>query len=158
MWLCQCDCGNTKVLKFSDMSGNHTRSCGCLVREVNKNNTYRQKPDGSSAFNQLYLAYKKSARYRGLSFEITEGEFRMLTKSDCFYCDLPPSLQASTVKKTHGEYIYTGIDRIDNSKGYTLDNVKPCCKQCNYAKRDLSEQEFLEWITRLAAHLVMQER
>lgn len=149
LWLCQCDCGNTKVLKFSDMSGNHTRSCGCLNKAVNLGNTYQQKASGVSAFNQIYAAYKKSARYRNLPFELAEHEFRTLTQSNCFYCGLPPSQVGATVKETNGEYIYTGIDRIDNTRGYTLDNVRPCCKQCNYAKRNLTEQEFHEWLQRV---------
>ena len=33
LWLCKCDCGNfTKVLK-TNLSNNHTKSCGCLRKE-----------------------------------------------------------------------------------------------------------------------------
>ena len=41
----------------------------------------------------------------------------------CFYC---------------GEYLDdstgVGLDRCDNKKGYTLNNVVPCCARCNRMK------------------------
>jgi hypothetical protein len=33
-WLCQCDCGNEVVVRRGDLSNGHTRSCGCLSREL----------------------------------------------------------------------------------------------------------------------------
>lgn len=33
-WLCQCDCGNTKEVKGSDLNSGTVRSCGCLARET----------------------------------------------------------------------------------------------------------------------------
>jgi len=32
-WLCQCDCGNTKVVRAQSLLSGHTKSCGCLNRE-----------------------------------------------------------------------------------------------------------------------------
>jgi hypothetical protein len=33
------------------------------------------------------------------------------------------------------------LDRIDNNKAHTADNVKPCCESCNKAKSNRSEEE-----------------
>lgn len=33
MWECQCDCGNTALVKSSALTSGATRSCGCLKRE-----------------------------------------------------------------------------------------------------------------------------
>ena len=30
LWLCQCDCGNTKVIASTNLISGHTQSCGCL--------------------------------------------------------------------------------------------------------------------------------
>lgn len=44
-WLCQCDCGNTTIIRGSELSSNSnpTQSCGCLRKEIvksrNKENT-----------------------------------------------------------------------------------------------------------------------
>lgn len=59
--------------------------------------------------------------------------------------------------------MYNGIDRIDNQKGYSLDNVVACCRICNNAKSDMTVHEFHSWIMRIAAmatqwgSLVMEE-
>ena len=34
MWLCQCDCGNTKTVRGKDLLSGHTQSCGCRQKEV----------------------------------------------------------------------------------------------------------------------------
>lgn len=33
MWLCQCDCGNTKVIAGRNLTSAGTKSCGCLQKE-----------------------------------------------------------------------------------------------------------------------------
>ena len=33
-WLCRCDCGNTTVVRSSDLRKGKTKSCGCLLHEV----------------------------------------------------------------------------------------------------------------------------
>ncbi len=34
LWVCKCDCGNTKTLLVGDVKKGRTRSCGCLHNEV----------------------------------------------------------------------------------------------------------------------------
>ena len=50
---------------------------------------------------------------------------------------------------SHPDFRYTGIDRVDNARGYEKDNVVPCCETCNTAKRTMSVDELLEWVTRV---------
>lgn len=33
-WVCRCDCGTQTVVLASSLRGGHTRSCGCLYKEV----------------------------------------------------------------------------------------------------------------------------
>ena len=53
---------------------------------------------------------------------MTREEFYKITKSDCHYCGSPPL----TLHTAYGgsEYLYNGIDRIDNDKGYSSDNCR----------------------------------
>lgn len=41
------------------------------------------------------------------------------------------------------------LDRVDNAKGYTVDNVRMICWRCNAAKRDSS----LEQLEQLVAYM-----
>src|SRR5258708_5402599 len=93
----------------------------------------------------IYRRYKYAATRRGLEFSLSEKILYLLTQSPCGYCGRPPTL--------HSIGIYTGIDRIDNTCGYTVENVRPCCRQCNVAKGGLTEQQFFDWIRGVYAHL-----
>lgn len=45
-----------------------------------------------------------------------------------------------------------GIDRVDNTKGYSIDNCVAACRRCNVAKADMTPDQFREWVLRVAAH------
>lgn len=36
MWLCECDCGNKAAVQGNGLKNNHSRSCGCLKRDLLK--------------------------------------------------------------------------------------------------------------------------
>lgn len=83
---------------------------------------------------------KRGAKVRGYGFELSDAETEALIKSACGYCGKKPDP-------------VNGIDRIDNSRGYVPGNVMPACRQCNYAKRAMSFNDFKDWILRAAEHL-----
>ena len=65
-------------------------------------------------------------------WSIPEDDYYFLVSQPCHYCSGP--LSPSGV----------GLDRKDNSIGYTMANVVPCCRQCNIIKNDfLSYSEML---------------
>lgn len=97
---------------------------------------------GRSAFRELYNSYKfKCALKRGLEFDISELQFAVLTSAPCRYCGAAPS-QLAGREASYGRYLYNGLDRLNNSAGYTLDNVAPCCGHCNSAKSSQSVADF----------------
>ena len=64
----------------------------------------------------------RSAKARIIEWHISFTDFCILLDKPCYYCNN----QLGT-KKHSG----SGLDRIDNSKGYEISNVLPCCDQCN---------------------------
>lgn len=148
-WLCKCNCGTERAVNIRNLHKGKSVSCGCYNREVVTHGSHHfRKPVGESSKRQLFCAYRTGAKNRNLLFEITFEEFGDLTSSDCHYCGIPPK-QINKIKKLNGNYIYNGIDRADSSKGYVKDNCVPCCKLCNYAKRDVPLEDFLTWINRV---------
>lgn len=59
--------------------------------------------------------------------------------------------QKNTFDRFNGIPDHHGLDRVNNSKGYTLDNVVSCCFECNRSKNSIS----LDWIA--SAYLKLKE-
>ena len=80
-------------------------------------------------YKGVYWNYKGNAKHSGFEFNLTMQDFKNFESKNCFYC---------------GEKLTrVGLDRKDNSKGYTLDNVNPCCSTCNYMRRIQTQEEFI---------------
>jgi 5-methylcytosine-specific restriction endonuclease McrA len=143
-YLCQCDCGSQKIIHGSLLKSGNTKSCGCLSREIRAATAL---PGSLGAMRQVILQnYKRGGK--GKSWNITEEEFYNTTQKSCFYCGVSPSQRRKGKGNGH-DFIYNGIDRVDSKKGYTLDNIVPCCRNCNIAKNDMTTKEFLSWIIRV---------
>lgn len=150
-WLCKCDCGNEKIILGDSFKYGKTKSCGCLNKKTGRKNRLKS---GISNMRTLFRHYKRSAKKRGYNFELTIEQFAEITKKDCYYCGTKPN-QIAKHYSCFGDYIYNGIDRIDNNKGYTIENVVSCCKQCNFAKRDLTTKEFKDWIKNIYEKMII---
>lgn len=159
--VCDCNGRNEYVVYLSNLLGKKpTQSCGCLNRErVSSGRAHservRRLPEGRAARNSVLGGYRHGARKRGLAWELTDEDFDRLTAENCFYCGSPPACRTKRVKSVrhyNGDFVYNGIDRIDNAVGYIPGNVLPCCGICNKAKRDLPFDDFLVWIARLVEH------
>lgn len=159
MYRCMCDCGNELSIRRDALTSGNTRSCGCLQKEVAKEMGRSMRTrflgEGEAAFLSLYRSYKKGAVSRGYDFELDITMFRELTSRHCFYCGIPPIQEFKSLSKT-GSYIYNGIDRIDNSIGYTIGNCVPCCKSCNYLKGSRNRSEFLELVRRIYEYSIQK--
>lgn len=140
LFKCQCDCG--KIIVKTSVSLKNNISCGCHF--------YNEKrlSYGESSLNRAYRQYRRHAKDKNRNIELTKEEFRDISQKDCYYCGSSPS-NISKDHRSYGEFIYNGIDRVDNNLGYTLDNCVPCCIICNKAKSGMSQYKFLNWIKKL---------
>lgn len=134
-WLCMCDCGTIKYVYANSLTFNKSLSCGCIARK---------KQPGETAKHEIFLNYKCKCVRKNLEFKLSKDEFNVLIDQNCYYCGASPSNKSGNEK--YGYYIYNGIDRIDNNRGYELTNVVSCCKNCNLAKRKLTQEQFFELI------------
>ena len=67
--------------------------------------------------------YKRVANRRKINFELTYDQCLSMFTDICFYCE---------EKSTPNQLL--GIDRINNSEDYTIDNCVSSCSTCNYLK------------------------
>lgn len=106
-------------------------------------------PPREQAIRTLLTRYWNGARVRELDWNLSIEQFEKLITSPCHYSGHPPSKQVET---KGGIFFWTGIDRKDSSKGYTIDNCVPCHEIANYAKRDKSYSEFTNWLDQLVEY------
>ncbi len=144
MWECKCECGNIIEAYAGALNHGGAKSCGCYKGS--------RKPPGISALNSINCEYKRSARRRNIEFTLSEKEFKKLIKDNCYFCGQSP---INLMRSKGGNMLYNGIDRIDNSKGYIIDNCVTCCKVCNLAKGTTDIESFKSWIVRVYNHLII---
>ena len=144
---CLCECGTYHTVQVSKIKSGLTKSCGCLSVETLINRV--SLPDGMGFQNNLFSTYLKSAKDRGLEFEIDRFDFFNLVFQNCSYCNNQPN-QAI---KRYPDHKYNGLDRVDNGIGYTLGNVIPCCGICNRMKSSMSRDDFILHISNISKHI-----
>jgi len=137
---CRCDCGKEQNIR-NDRLCDGRGVCGCECGKLNAENE-------TSAMKELYRKYKSNASSRGLIFSLSKKDFYSITTMDCAYCGESPK-QIFKCRWATEAYFYNGIDRVDNSKGYIVENCVPCCKECNVGKHIKSKEDFLSWIYRV---------
>lgn len=146
LWLCECDCGETCGVRTSRLTKDNPQT-SCKRCADKRSSSARILPDSLSSKHRAFRRYKQGAKEREYEFHITFEEFLEIISKDCYYC-------ASKPKKYSDEsYERNGIDRMDNSKGYTLNNVVTCCSICNRLKMDLSYDDFKLWIGKVYTNL-----
>jgi hypothetical protein len=141
-WNCTCKCGNSTITRGSSIRRNHTKSCGCHVTRfgVAAMKEARKLKDPRIAARSYFKSYIYRATIRDKRiFTLTFEEFYHISQQNCHYCNRTPKQQHNHHAHT---FLYNGIDRKDNTIGYTLENSLPCCKYCNQAKSDLTYEQF----------------
>lgn len=121
------------------------------------NNIIKFKGTSFPNYQELYLTNKedllqfkkiKSAickKYKDIDFELEMLFF--IISLNCFYCG---AYRLNKTKAKNGDIIpCNGLDRIDQTKPHTLDNILPCCKFCNWSKSERSFSQFISWATRV---------
>jgi len=148
MWNCKCDCGNYKIIPQGDIISNNIKSCGCKrIEKIKEKNLeyHKLKRPEFVIESTLYSRYKTEAKISKREFTITKEEFIKLVNDKCHYCNRIPHLirknKTGSVKKA-----LNGVDRINSSLGYTINNVLSCCPDCNRAKMARTFDDFKIWV------------
>lgn len=134
-----------KTYKISTTDFNKRKSCddckGKLLRKSSEEITWK---------NQYGMVKgRKIAKEKG--FDLGFEYFIEISKRDCHYCGSSPT-KTRGHRKWSKEIYMNGLDRVNPSMGYLVSNVVPCCKDCNVAKLDKTEEEFIIWLKRIAKH------
>lgn len=158
-WKCLCDCGNTTVIDAA-LFGKRI-SCGCVRAETSRNNSLKsrhlveKKDTEDRVVGKLMRLYQNNANRTKRDFTLTIEQCQDLFLSSCFYCGSEP-FNTLLLNNKKSKFNYSGIDRIDNSRGYVPDNVVSCCKICNRAKHIMDQKTFTDWLIKAGNYQKMK--
>ena len=137
-FLCDCSCGKIEVKKRKEqlfLNTEHAKknnaavaSCGCYAKDEHNRNWGRHDARG-----YLLAAARYRSTERGMEFTIT--------KEDIVIPDKCPLLGIDIIPKAKDRFHSPSLDRIDNNKGYTPDNIWVVSSRANTLKNDASIQE-----------------
>lgn len=158
-YFCGCDCGETGngIDRLNNKNGytvNNTVSC-CEICNMMKGNLseyifiercrYILSQNGLIDENILctniyplgtcaiYDKYRDTAKKKRFEFKLSKNQYYDLINDLCYICG----------NETYYRSI-NGIDRLSSGEGYLTNNVKSCCGECNYLKRNYDYDIFMQ--------------
>lgn len=130
-WLCKCDCGNEVVVRGDHLRRGHTRSCGCLILEINKKRKGVKRPG-------VGLKGKLNGNWKGgisTAIQIIRGSNSYsnwrndIFKRDDYTCQ-SCSRRGCELNAHHISNFSSMFDKEDEIL-YDLDNGVTFCKTCH---------------------------
>jgi hypothetical protein len=98
---------------------------------------YSKKWRTSNPLKSRYSQMKMQCKHQGVELALEYEQMCAFfpEQTACYYCGGPNTTN--------------GLDRVDNNRGFSLDNCIPSCKVCNNLKRSSTLEAFLERAVRL---------
>jgi hypothetical protein len=123
----KCECGKEKWVRHASVvKKKDTKSCGCW-----KNKWDRKK--GQDPRCRIFLGARDRSKKKNMDFTIT--------KEDIVIPEICPLLGIKIDIECKDRFHSPSLDRIDNTKGYTPDNIWVISNRANTLKNDASLQE-----------------
>jgi len=133
-------CGNAfpKTKEYFYFMGDGTLTCckSCALLKVQESRAVN--------WERVLLGEARRRMSKGVVVNLTVEDIKDIykrQKGKCYWSGL--EMKPSSVNKYP---LQPSLDRIDNSKGYTKDNVVLCCLSFNLGRNSLSKEAFEEFI------------
>ena len=139
-----------------------TKTCKSCREEFKKQNEKRdkehvneiqriasQKPERKATKKEWVKANPEKVAFKNLncrnrdypgSIDLTKEQFETIIKDQCYYCGIMQ------------EKGFNGIDRMDSTKGYEIDNCVSCCTDCNMMKGAVDNITFIQRVEHILTH------
>ncbi|NCB97235.1 MAG: hypothetical protein EOM36_02595 [Bacteroidia bacterium] len=146
----RCECGKTFTTIGTSLKHKRVTECSSCA--------YQKRPQSTKRLTQEERMFTKTiverCKTHNIPYSITATDYITTAKKVCHYCGTPPVIKGAHMTR-HAEtpIPVNGIDRVNNTLGYTIENIVPCCSLCNSMKSTLSSESFLAHIKQIILHL-----
>ena len=147
-WNCICDCGSVYSVLGSHLRSGKTTKCFKCSHE--ERGLQRRKYAAGEIPVTYWNTIVEGARLRDIVVDITPSQVYSVFKAQLGKCALsgvPISFRDDATRKHSAS-----LDRIDSSKGYVEGNIQWVHKVVNMMKRDLPEDELLDWCRKIISN------
>lgn len=114
MWQCKCDCGNDVCVMGTNLMSGHTKSCGCLNKDIVSKTKSKHRLCNDPSYSIWKGILSRCTNPKSTGFKHYGGRgvavCERLVKFENFYSDMGTKPDGMSV------------ERIDNNKGYSPDN------------------------------------
>lgn len=155
----QCGCGKIEIRRKDHVAIGRTTGCkrcsAVITLKKHPNKIFGPRThQGIGDISKTYWgSVKNGANRRNLEFSVSLSYAWNLFLKQLKRC----ALSGVNISLRHGyiknnidwRTVTASLDRIDSSKGYIKGNVQWVHKDVNYIKRDLEEQDFIDWCKRI---------
>lgn len=154
-FLCKCKCGKEFIASGTKIRTEKTKRCASCAYKLRPQSMIR-----CSDIQRLYnLNMLRCEKERNIKVNLSLEEYEKIVKQSCHYCgELPRKIEWMGRNKivTRESSLYAnGIDRVDSSLDYSIDNCVPCCKTCNFMKNTMTKENFLLKIEKIYNKLII---
>lgn len=132
LWLCRClgkhgdDCGKEVVVSGNDLRDGHTKSCGCLKRELCRERIMPRHTTHGCWHKPWYKTYEAMMERCGHHKGASECELRLYRDRGITVCE-----EWRNFPRAFGDWLLAHgwrkglqIDRINNNRGYCPENCR----------------------------------
>lgn len=133
-------CWNTYCKTHRKPSKGYYKEYGKKYYEEHKELKKEAQRKWQKSLKGRYMSYWRGAKTRNINWSLTPEEFQSFWGQPCFYCN--------------AEIETIGLDRINNTEGYCISNLRTCCTRCNQMKSNSPSDDFLKHIERIYNHSV----
>ena len=119
---------NSEYTAFTTRHGKDSTRCPTCNTQQQEQDAKRQdrernyKEEYMKNLDAYYEGYRRNAVKRNYEYALDLAQFTILVSASCYYCNHHVPGEAN------------GIDRVDNTCGYIIDNCVACCEMCNRLK------------------------
>lgn len=147
-WKCLCECGNIIHVDTYGLTHRQSKSCGCLVSKFRQGERAIKIGEIRPYF---WSRIEYGAKTRKIEFNITPLDAWNLWLKQKGFCAITKIALTLPAKAREQSKATASLDRINSSKGYTIDNIQWIHKDINMMKNSFN-MEYFTYLCRLVTN------